>query len=106
MVGHESCSVGHMSKAEERRKQGNPPRQPFTPPKAKVGRPRKFNPISLKLQPKDCPLREHPYILWLALQWEEADAKIQSLTKQQDKYKKAAEAFEKHYPQNVEPTPL
>lgn len=111
MPGHPDCSPGEvMTDADRKRIRLAKNPQAFKPtpepPKAdkpKVGRPRKEKvPEILKAKPKTVPIKKHPYILWLAEQWEDADAQIECLKNKQDELKEAAQEFEKTYPQDVE----
>lgn len=72
---------------------------------SKRGRPNKERKEKLlKASPQNVPLEEHPYMLWLADQWEDAEAEIGVLKRKQDDLKIAAHDFSESYPnKNIKP---
>ena len=48
--------------------------------------------------PKTMPIREHPYVLFLAGKWERLEEQIEKLKGEQWELKQATEHFEKTYP--------
>ena len=50
--------------------------------------------------PKNMPIREHPYVLFLAQKWEALEEQIEKLKGEQWELKQATEEFEKTYPVN------
>ena len=55
--------------------------------------------------PKTMPIREHPYVLFLAQKWETLEEQIEKLKGEQWELKQATEEFEKTYPVNWIETP-
>ena len=51
-------------------------------------------------EPKTMPIREHPYVLFLAGKWEKLEEQIEKLKGEQWELKQATEDFEKTYPVN------
>lgn len=94
MPGHPHCSVGEqVTDAEHKRIR--------TGAKAKtekLGRPTKARKTEqLKSIPQNIPIEEHPYMLWLAQQWEDAEGSIDALKRKQDDLRIAAHDFSSTY---------
>lgn len=51
----------------------------------------------LKALPREGPIKEHPYILFLAEKWEALDAQIEPFRNEQKELEQAAQDFEKKY---------
>lgn len=105
MPGHEFCGLGEsVTDAEHKkhrtRKVGTTflPIHQDKPKNPNLGRPTKENKVKkLKAFPQDIPIAEHPYMRFLAEQWEEADDQIAVLKKKQDDLKVAADEFSDSY---------
>lgn len=109
MPGHPNCFVGDTVTDAERKQQrrikvGNS----FTPlavtntqpPKKPPGRPPlKRIEQELKAKPQTGPIKEHPYIEWLAERWQGLEDQITPLQKEQKELAKAAQDFEESYAQ-------
>ena len=54
----------------------------------------------LLIVPKTMPIREHPYVLFLAGKWERLEEQIEKLKGEQWELKQATEEFGKTYPVN------
>lgn len=75
-------------------------------PKGGAGKSRKNDAKELAVvdkllnSPKTMPIREHPYVLFLAKKWEDLEDQIEKLKGEQWELKQATEHFEKTYPIN------
>ena len=66
----------------------------------KRGRPKKEAMVEkLKAHPKTMPIREHPYVLYLASKWEDLHAEIGKLQREQDELSIATSEFKEGYPE-------
>jgi DNA-directed RNA polymerase subunit M/transcription elongation factor TFIIS len=111
MPGHPYCSMGDSvtdleHKRHRTRKVGNTflPIHQDKPINSNRGRPTKEKKEKLlKESAQDCPIEDHPYMLFLAERWEQADEQIVALQKQQAELQSAAALFTASYQaQNTE----
>lgn len=109
MPGHPHCSVGETVTDAERKQQRRKVGNSFAPlsinqvpskmPKSAGRPPLKRIEKELKDKPQTGPIKEHPYIEWLAERWQDLEDKITILVAEQQELKRAAQAFEESYPQ-------
>lgn len=111
MPGHPQCSTGeeltHWEKKQARKYKRERPPPMKMPNKVKYSKPgRPSNQVktseTLQAEPKTVPIREHPYVLWLAKQWEDLEAEKNCLENKQNELKESARIFEEAYPQNMD----
>ena len=108
MPGHPHCSIGDpVTDADHKRarRRGGKSFQPINllaSQKSTRGRPtnkaKKFE--RLKNLPQDVPIEEHPFTLFLAAEWEDAEAEIDVRKRKQDDVRLAFHTFLESYSQD------